>query len=135
MARQRFGVRWTRCEGTHRFRFGPWWPGKAVSAPFPTSHRTPNRSGTVNQGDWGTSNNQHPTSNDRPSSIRWALDVGCWLLDVPPIHGEGATGRVFVGGGEMVICWEVFSFQRNTEGKRELRNGLPGDAANGTSRK
>jgi hypothetical protein len=40
-ARQRLGVRWVRGEGTHRFGFQLHPRSKAVSAPFPASHRTP----------------------------------------------------------------------------------------------
>jgi hypothetical protein len=41
LARQRLGVRWVRGEGTHRFPLEVGRPSKAVSALFPTSHRTP----------------------------------------------------------------------------------------------
>ena len=33
-----------------------------------------------------TSNIEHPTSNDGPNWARWGFDVGCWMLDVPPLR-------------------------------------------------
>ena len=33
-----------------------------------------------------TSNIERPTSNDGPNWGRWVFDVGCWVLDVPPLR-------------------------------------------------
>jgi NADH-quinone oxidoreductase subunit M len=64
--------------------------GEKVMPAFSPS--SPATAVALSAGEHPTSNIQHPTSNDRPGGAHWALDVGCWMLDVPRPHPQPPHG-------------------------------------------
>ncbi len=118
--RQRFGVRWQRCEGKALASATPLWGVLAEVGPvwhLAPDFRTASESGVALTLPTALQNAgatrlafygedylpgfrvcpQHPTSNDRTPLRCSSLDVGCWMLGVLPHHTTASTFHAIFG--------------------------------------